>query len=184
MTTSDTDNTSEAPSEPGSPSPGNRRGWRSNATVLALVVAVVTAVVTSVVTPLGDHLMKGILGEPTCPGAACDGKNPKSHKCADDAQSFKPATGNPAILSLRYSKTCQAVWAKIEHGSPGDQVQVKAVGGGERNAEITFDDDQFTQMVAVGEGKFQVTACAIPKAGGHSTYEHYCIHASESTAWR
>ncbi|MFJ8534688.1 DUF2690 domain-containing protein [Streptomyces sp. NPDC093591] len=184
MSTSETDNTSVSPSEPGSPAPRNRRGRRSNATVVALTVAVASTVVASVVTPLGDHLMKAVLGEPTCPGEACDGKNPQNQGCAEDAQSFKPDTGNPATLSLRYSKDCQAVWAKIERGSPGDQVQVKAVGRGERNAEITYGDDQFTQMVAVGDGEFQVTACAVPKAGGDSTYEHYCIHASEATAWR
>ncbi|MFE9723263.1 DUF2690 domain-containing protein [Streptomyces sp. NPDC005794] len=202
MTMSNDDNTSVTPSEPGSPSPApepgspspapepgspspeNRRGWRSNATVLALVVAVTGTVVASVVTPLGDRLMKVILDEPTCPGEACDGKNPKNQGCAEDAKSFKPETGNPAMLSLRYSKDCQAVWAKIERGNPGDQVQAKAAGHGERNAEITYDDDQFTQMVAVGDGEFQVTACAIPQAGRGSKYEHYCIQASEATAWR
>ncbi|MFD0393445.1 DUF2690 domain-containing protein [Streptomyces nogalater] len=91
---------------------------------------------------------------------------------------------NPALLQIRYSEDCEAVWAKIEQGSPGDQVTVGVTGGGTRSAEIAYDNDQFTQMVSVPDGEFQVTACAVPKAGGGSTFEHYCIHASEASAWR
>lgn len=68
--------------------------------------------------------------------------------------------------------------------SQGDLVTVEAVGGAERAAEIKYGDDTYTPMVRVGDGEFEVIVCAVPKAGGESTYEHYCIHGSEVTAWR
>ncbi|MCN9242429.1 YjfA family protein [Streptomyces sp. RY43-2] len=147
-------------------------------------MAVVSAVVAAVVTPLGDHIVNAFLHDPTCPGEACDGKSPQSQGCYEDARTFKPAVANPAVLQLRYSKECQAVWARIERGSPGDLVTAEVTGGARRTAEIEYGDDQFTSMVRVGDGEFHATACAIPGAGGESTYERYCIHATEATAWR
>ncbi len=66
----------------------------------------------------------------------------------------------------------------------GDLVTVEATGGTKRAAEIGYGDDQYTPMVRVGDGEFEVTACAVPKVNGESTYELYCVHGSEATAWR
>ncbi|NEY31308.1 DUF2690 domain-containing protein [Streptomyces sp. PRKS01-65] len=151
---------------------------------MAYAVAIVGAVAAAVLTPLGEHVVNVFLDEPTCPGEACEGKNPQNQGCAEDARTFEPADGNPALLQLRYSEECQAVWGRIERGNPGDVVTVEAVGGARRSAQIEYGNDKFTSMVRVGDGEFQVTACAVPKAGGKSTYEHYCIHASEATAWQ
>ncbi|MDK0521900.1 DUF2690 domain-containing protein [Streptomyces sp. ML-6] len=188
MTTSSNSDNSATPPEPESqPSTRggqNRRNRLSGATKLAYAVAIVGAVAAAFVTPLGDHLMKGFLEEPTCPGEACEGKNPQNQGCGEDARTYKPAVGNPALLQLRYSEDCQAVWARVERGSPGDLVTAEVTGGTKRTAQIEYGDDKFTGMVSVGDGEFQVTACAVPKAGGESTYERYCIHATEATAWR
>ncbi|MGA5286625.1 DUF2690 domain-containing protein [Streptomyces pseudogriseolus] len=183
MTTGSSDNSSTPPSEPAAQPPGGRRRWNS-ATSVALAVAVVGAVAAAVLSPLGEHVVNAVLDEPTCPGEACEGKNPGRQGCDEGATTFKPATGNPAELSIRYSKDCQAVWGKIEHGAKGDLVTVEATGGTKRAAEIGYGDDQYTPMVRVGDGEFEVTACAVPEAGGESTYEHYCIHGTEATAWR
>ncbi|MGA5414046.1 DUF2690 domain-containing protein [Streptomyces pseudogriseolus] len=183
MTTSSPDNSSTTPSEPAAQQPEGRRRWNS-ATSVALAVAVVGAVAAAVLSPLGEHVVNAFLDEPTCPGEACEGKNPGRQGCDEGATTFKPAAGNPAELSIRYSKDCQAVWGKIERGAKGDLVTVEATGGTKRAAEIGYGDDQYTPMVRVGDGEFEVTACAVPKAGGESTYELYCVHGSEATAWR
>ncbi|NXY93799.1 DUF2690 domain-containing protein [Streptomyces sp. BR123] len=184
MTTSDTDgDTAEPPARPPQ-APAARRPWFAGATALALVVAMVGAVLAAFVTPLGDHLMKALLDEPTCPGKACDGKNPQNQGCGEDARTFKPEINNPALLQIRRSEDCKAAWARIERGNPGDLVTVKVAGGTKRTSEVEYGDDQFTHMVAVPDGDFQITACAIPKAGGKSTYATYCVHATEATAWR
>ncbi len=39
-------------------------------------------------------------------------------------------------------------------------------------------------MVTVADGDFQVVACVIPKPGGGSAFERYCIQATEASAWR
>ncbi|MDN3286871.1 DUF2690 domain-containing protein [Streptomyces thermocarboxydus] len=183
MTTGSSDNSSTTPSGPSAQPPQGRRWW-NGPTSVTLAVAVVGAVAAAVLTPLGEHVMNAVLDEPTCPGEACEGKNPGRQGCDDGAATFKPPAGNPAELSIRYSKECQAVWGKIEHGAKGDLVTVEAVGGTERAAEIKYDDDTYTPMARVGDGEFEVIVCAVPKAGGESTYEHYCIHGSEVTAWR
>ncbi|MFG2927403.1 DUF2690 domain-containing protein [Streptomyces achromogenes] len=111
-------------------------------------------------------------------------QDPQNQGCAEDAGTFKPTVGNPAHLQIRYSEDCEAAWAKIEKGSPGDQVTVSVTGGKTRTAEIAYGNDQFTHMVTVPDGEFRVTACAVPKPGGKSTFERYCIQATEATAWR
>ncbi|WP_217143081.1 DUF2690 domain-containing protein [Streptomyces sp. AC627_RSS907] len=184
MTTSSTSDNSATSPEPGPQPPAGRRSRRNSATTLAYAVAIVGAVAAAVLSPLGEHVMKALLDEPTCPGEACEGKNPQNQGCGEDARTFKPTVGNPALLQLRYSEDCQAVWGRIERGSPGDLVTAEVTGGTKRTAEIEYGNDKFTSMVSVGDGEFQVTACAVPKAGGESTYERYCIHASEATAWR
>ncbi|MER5362786.1 DUF2690 domain-containing protein [Streptomyces sp. NPDC002785] len=182
MTTGSTDDNSTAAGDPSPPQAARR--WLSGPAALAYAVAVASAVVAAVATPLGDHLMKSFFDEPTCPGEACEGKNPQNQGCGEDARTFKPAVDNPALLQIRYSEGCKAVWARIEHGHPGDTVTVKVAGGAMRGAEVEYGDDKFTSMAAVADGDFQVTACVIPKPGGGSTFERYCIQATEATAWR
>ncbi|MFE9611852.1 DUF2690 domain-containing protein [Streptomyces sp. NPDC006012] len=182
MTSNSTDDNSAPAADP-SPQRGARR-WFSGPAALAYAVAVVSAVVAAVATPLGDHVMKSFFEEPTCPGKACEGKNPQNQGCGEGARTFKPAVSNPALLQIRYSEDCNAVWAKIDHGRPGDMVTVQVSGGTMRSAEIEYGDDQFTSMAAVPDGEFHVSACVIPKPGGGSTFERYCIQATEATAWR
>ncbi|MFJ9031644.1 DUF2690 domain-containing protein [Streptomyces sp. NPDC102274] len=146
--------------------------------------AAVGAVAGAVLTPLGEHWIKTLLDEPTCPGEACEGKNPQNQGCAEDARTFKPTVGNPAVLQIRYSEECEAVWARIEQGNKGDLVTVAVTGGTKRTAEIEYGNDKFTNMVATTDGEFEVSACAVPKSNGESTYETYCVRATEATAWR
>ncbi|MFM9608449.1 DUF2690 domain-containing protein [Streptomyces niveiscabiei] len=186
MTTSSTSGNSAASPEPETElaPPSDGRNRRYSATALACAVTVVGAVAAAVLTPLGDHVVNTFFDEPACPGEACDGKSPQKRGCGEDARTFKPASHNPALLQLRHSENCQAVWARIEHGNQGDLVTAETTGQAKRTAEIEWGDDVFTSMVKVGDGAFKVTACAVPKTGGKSTYERYCIHATEATAWR
>lgn len=164
----------------------DRLNLNRNAALLAIFVAVLGVVGAAFLTPLGEKWIDDLFEEkdPTCPGEACDGKNPQIQGCGDDARMFRPTVNNPALLQIRYSKECNAVWAKIERGRIGDSVTVKVPGVGERTAYIEYDDDKFTNMVKVPDGEFRVEGCTIPKPGGTSTHEAYCIHATEATAWR
>ncbi|MFB7273987.1 DUF2690 domain-containing protein [Streptomyces sp. NPDC056244] len=186
MTTSDSEGSSAAAPDPAGPAPGGRRRFslNRNAAALALVSAAAGAVAAAFLTPLAEHWINDLFDEPSCPGEACEGKNPQGQGCAEGARTFKPEVDNPALLQIRYSEDCKSVWARIQQGSPGDQVTVKVAGGTARAAEIDYDNDKFTDMAAVPDGEFQVTACAVPKAGGKSTYEAYCVHATEASAWR
>ncbi|MFD0318619.1 DUF2690 domain-containing protein [Streptomyces flavalbus] len=178
--TDDTPTTTPAPSP--QPAPRRRLG---GPTTVTLAVTVIGAVVAAAVTPLGDRVMNSLFDEPTCPGAACEGKNPQSEGCGEDARTLKPAVNNPAQLQIRYSEACRAVWARVQNGNPGDVVMVEVLPGRTaRSAEVEYDHDQFTSMVTVPDGEFRATACVIPKRGGTSTFERYCVHGTEATAWR
>jgi hypothetical protein len=55
---------------------------------------------------------------PACKGASCNGKNPNATGCAKDAVTpsgavARSAGGGPAV-QMRYSKKCNAVWARFE----------------------------------------------------------------------
>ncbi|MEU3252392.1 DUF2690 domain-containing protein [Streptomyces sp. NPDC006997] len=187
MTTDSTDDhsaTTTTTTTTPSPEPPTRRRLGGPTTV-TLAVTIVGAVVAAAVTPLGDRVMNSFFDEPTCPGEACEGKNPQSQGCGEDARSLKPAVNNPAQLQIRYSEACGAVWARIQSGNPGDVVMVEVLPGRTaRSAEVEYDHDKFTHMVTVPDGEFQATACVIPKPGGDSTFDRYCVHATEATAWR
>ncbi|GLV74489.1 hypothetical protein Shyhy02_24900 [Streptomyces hygroscopicus subsp. hygroscopicus] len=69
--------------------------------------------------------------------------------------------------------------------SPGhDTDRTTANEPGPRGAEVEYEYDKFTNMVTVADGDFQVVACVIPKPGGGSAFERYCIQATEASAWR
>lgn len=199
MTTSSPEDDSTAPASsssapgPSSPAPapdvpaGRWRRWRariSNAKVLTYSGVAVGAVVTAFLTPLGEQVVGGYFDDPTCPGEACDGRNPERHGCGEDARTYQPDDGNPAVLRIRWSEHCRAVWGKIERGNKGDLVTVEVEGADERFAEINYGHDQYTSMVAVEDGGFEVRVCALPGEGGGSTFRRYCIHATDAAAWR
>ncbi|EFE72515.1 predicted protein [Streptomyces viridosporus ATCC 14672] len=55
---------------------------------------------------------------PACKGASCNGKNPNTTGCDKDAVTpagavARSAGGGPAV-QMRYSKMCNAVWARFE----------------------------------------------------------------------
>ncbi|HET9379761.1 MAG TPA: DUF2690 domain-containing protein [Streptomyces sp.] len=198
MTTSSPDDGSTTPASPSPPDPsapapepdaptGPWQRWRARiggATALAYSGVVVGAVAAAFLTPLGEHLVGGFFDDPTCPGRACDGKNPDKHECGQDARTYEPDDSNPAALQIRWSKDCHAVWGKIERGAKGDQVTVEVEGAEPRRAEINYGYDQFTSMVAVEDGGFEVKVCAIPGEGGKSTFRRYCVHATDAAAWQ
>ncbi|WP_212910337.1 DUF2690 domain-containing protein [Streptomyces sp. TS71-3] len=152
----------------------------------ALIVVVVGAVATGAVT-LATTKLTQEEKPPTCPGQACDGRNPEDEGCGSDAAGWKPATGNPVELEVRYSVRCGAAWGRINKGEPGDRLTARAVGGPVREATINYGDDQFTRMVAIADPKdFRIEVCALPtsKPDRKTTWERYCIHATETTVFR
>lgn len=151
--------------------------------LVGVTVAVVGAFATAFATGWADGLFTGER-PPSCPGDACDGKDPQTKGCGNDAGTYKPTSGNPVGLQIRYSHECKAVWGKITRGEPGDTVSVTVAGGARRQAEIDYGDDVFTKMVGVPDGAFKVTVCAAPTTaeGRQGRWQAYCVSATDDAS--
>ncbi|NEA62329.1 XRE family transcriptional regulator [Streptomyces sp. SID12488] len=101
-----------------------------------------------------------------CSGAACTGKDPENMGCGGElAQTANSVTVGTTLVEVRYSKTCQAAWARITQAAPGDQVDVTASGAAKQAGAVDTDTDAYTPMVAVKDAG-DATACVTLKATG------------------
>ncbi|MEH0419033.1 XRE family transcriptional regulator [Streptomyces sp. B21-083] len=101
-----------------------------------------------------------------CSGAACTGKDPENMGCGGElAQTANSVTVGTTLVEVRYSKTCQAAWARITQAAPGDQVDVTASGAAKQTGTVDTDTDAYTPMVAVKDAG-DATACVTLKATG------------------
>ncbi|NEC92080.1 XRE family transcriptional regulator [Streptomyces sp. SID12501] len=101
-----------------------------------------------------------------CSGAACTGKDPENMGCGGElAQTANSVTVGTTLVEVRYSKTCQAAWARITQAAPGDRVDVTASGAAKQAGAVDTDTDAYTPMVAVKDAG-DATACVTLKATG------------------
>ncbi|MEU6224023.1 XRE family transcriptional regulator [Streptomyces sp. NPDC047042] len=101
-----------------------------------------------------------------CSGAACTGQDPENMGCGGElAQTANSVTVGTTLVEVRYSKTCQAAWARITQAAPGDQVDVTASGAAKQVGAVDTDTDAYTPMVAVKDAG-DATACVTLKATG------------------
>lgn len=101
-----------------------------------------------------------------CSGKACDGKDPETMGCIGNlVRTTDEVTIGATRVEVRYSKACQAAWARITGATQGDEVQV-AVGKAKQTAaiEAAGDNIAYTQMVAVKDAG-EATACATLASG-------------------
>ncbi|MDW4904831.1 XRE family transcriptional regulator [Streptomyces sp. ADMS] len=101
-----------------------------------------------------------------CSGDACTGQDPENMGCGGElAQTANSVTVGTTLVEVRYSKTCQAAWARITQAVPGDQVDVSASGGAKQTGAVDTDTDAYTPMVAVKDAG-DATACVTLQATG------------------
>ncbi|MFB4196555.1 DUF2690 domain-containing protein [Streptomyces carpaticus] len=160
-------------------------GWgRAALWVGGVGTAAVTAWAATVGTGLGEWLFED---DPpaTCPGTDCDGRNPQTAGCGDDAFAYVPQENNPVALQIRHSPDCNAVWGRITAGEKGDMVTTRVPDGPERLARISYSMDVFTRMTKVDNDAFEVSVCATPttRADRDGGWDPYCIHADQDSPW-
>ena len=180
--------TNTAP-EPAPPSRSERAtAWLRvhirGAVATAVMAAAAAAAVPVLMNWAGDAVSSDDNSPPTCPGAACEGKNANDEGCGVDAWTYAPTHANPVHLQVRYSKRCGAAWGRITNGDVGDDVTIAVKGGGTAMAVISSNHDNFTRMVSVGT-TFKVKVCATPTVNPDEKrpWEAYCIPASDKTDW-
>ncbi|MEV0531901.1 DUF2690 domain-containing protein [Kitasatospora sp. NPDC050463] len=113
------------------------------AAALTLAAAAVLAPATALPTPAAAAA--------GCHGNACEGKNPKTLGCAEDARDIprteiRPDTQLHPRVWLRYSAKCHAVWAKGEWAD-GWTIRVAILDGDPYDAPTLASGEAFTAMV-------------------------------------
>ena len=101
---------------------------------------------------------------PRCHGQLCAGADPQIANCGYDARTVTTRTllgdtGPLLNVQLRYSPACQAAWAKVADGRPGDTVSIQTAAGQQQSSLIHYGIDGYTPMVDV-TAPASVTACA------------------------
>lgn len=100
-----------------------------------------------------------------CGGAACTGKDPEAMGCGGEfAETVSRTYVGMALLELRYSKTCQAAWARVTLAAPGDTVQVSVGGRTAQSGLVNADNDAYTPMAAVA-APTEAKACVTRQMG-------------------
>ncbi|KOG11376.1 MULTISPECIES: helix-turn-helix domain-containing protein [Streptomyces] len=86
-----------------------------------------------------------------CAGADCTGQDPEAMGCGGPlAETVARVRVGAALVEVRHSGTCAAVWARITGAAPGDAVTVEAAGAVERVVlPEGADTDAYTPMLAV-----------------------------------
>ncbi|MEU3921027.1 XRE family transcriptional regulator [Streptomyces sp. NPDC029004] len=176
-----------SPSAPGSPSsapsPGRGRGGKRKVTMFlaGLVGALLVIAAAVLLTDLGgDGDDKPVAKPPSiapttsspplpagvkCSGKDCTGQDPEAMGCGGQfAKTVSSATVGKAFVEVRYSKTCQASWARITRAAPGDTVQISVGGKGAQSGLVNADKDAYTPMTAAS-GPADAKACATLTTG-------------------
>jgi len=101
---------------------------------------------------------------PRCRGQLCAGADPQIANCGYDARTvtgrtLSGDTGPLLNVQLRYSPACQAAWAKVADGRPGDTVSIQTAAGQQQSSVIHYGIDGYTPMINVTASE-SVTACA------------------------
>ncbi|MFF7201895.1 XRE family transcriptional regulator [Streptomyces sp. NPDC008141] len=176
------------PAPPGSHPPGDVRpgpsgGRRKVVLFLAGVVGALLVIAAAVLlTDLGGSGGDGgtAAGKPSatpttsapplpagvkCSGAACTGQDPETMGCGGEfATTASSATIGGSLVEVRYSKTCQAAWARITRATAGDTVRITVAGKGAQQGLVDEDTDAYTPMTAVARVA-DARACATLTSG-------------------
>ncbi|KOV13965.1 hypothetical protein ADK60_28885 [Streptomyces sp. XY431] len=96
---------------------------------------------------------------PACQALGCAHKDPKAAGCGGDARTLLTTNIGKVVIYLRYSQKCQAAWAAITEGQPGDQATITTSGGESETALIHWGYDNYSQMVNAGDPSAVLQVC-------------------------
>ncbi|MEV0191374.1 DUF2690 domain-containing protein [Kitasatospora purpeofusca] len=96
---------------------------------------------------------------PACQALGCAHKDPKGAGCGGDARTLLTTNIGKVVIYLRYSQKCQAAWAAITEGQPGDQATITTSAGESETALIHWGYDNYSQMVNAGDPTAVLQVC-------------------------
>ncbi|GAA2825903.1 DUF2690 domain-containing protein [Kitasatospora sp. CM 4170] len=106
---------------------------------------------------------------PSCQAMGCAHKDPKTTGCGADARTLQTGNIGKVVIYLRYSQKCQAAWAAITEGQPGDSATVTSSAGEVETALIHWGYDNYSMMVNAGDPATTFRVCGHQSAGDDCT---------------
>ncbi|MET8770911.1 DUF2690 domain-containing protein [Streptomyces sp. NPDC004658] len=117
----------------------------------------------------GALLAGGLVAAPSasaatsCLGSSCNGLNPGSTTCANDARTVAEGTGPVSAVELRYSPSCRAAWGRFKISAPsGSKIVIKNSQG---KQYTTYGSGHFFSVM-VNDKDVTAWACGTWKAQG------------------
>ncbi|MER5494116.1 XRE family transcriptional regulator [Streptomyces sp. NPDC002454] len=165
------------PGRPGGPAAGKRRATLFAAGAVGAVLLIAGAFhltggfgageeAEAKPTPSAPASKKPLPAGVECSGTDCTGKDPETMGCGGEyARTATTVRVGAATVEVRYSKTCEAAWARITQASGGDTLEIAAPGAKKQTGEVGAapDSDAYTPMVAVKTAD-EAEACAVVAA--------------------
>ncbi|MFG3049479.1 DUF2690 domain-containing protein [Kitasatospora sp. NPDC048239] len=96
---------------------------------------------------------------PACQGLGCSHKDPKTTGCGADARTLQTSNVGKVVVYLRYSQKCQAAWAAITEGAPGDASTITSASGELETALIHWGYDNYSAMVNAADPATTFQVC-------------------------
>ncbi|MER7704760.1 DUF2690 domain-containing protein [Kitasatospora sp. NPDC097605] len=96
---------------------------------------------------------------PACQALGCVHKDPKPTGCGGDARTLLTTNIGKVVVYLRYSQKCQAAWAGISEGQPGDQATITTSAGESETALIHWGYDNYSWMVNAADPTVTLQVC-------------------------
>ncbi|MFC5800191.1 helix-turn-helix domain-containing protein [Streptomyces formicae] len=93
-----------------------------------------------------------------CRHDACGGQDPKAMGCGQDAWTAAATWISGALVELRYSPRCAAVWGRILSVGVGDTVIVRGPNNSAQSGRVKFGEDAYSSMIPVSDPS-QARAC-------------------------
>ncbi|AUY51873.1 XRE family transcriptional regulator [Streptomyces sp. CB01881] len=104
-----------------------------------------------------------------CQAMGCSHKDPKATGCGADARTLQTNNIAKVVIYLRYSEKCQAAWAAITEGEPGDSSTITSSSGETETALIHWGYDNYSLMVNAADPAATFQVCGQQPAGGACT---------------
>ncbi|WP_327676691.1 helix-turn-helix domain-containing protein [Kitasatospora sp. NBC_00458] len=104
-----------------------------------------------------------------CQAVGCAHKDPKATGCGADARTLQTTNIGKVVVYLRYSQKCQAAWAAITEGKPGDQAVVTTSAGETETALIHWGYDNYSAMVNAADPAVTLQVCGKQSEGESCT---------------
>ncbi|MEI5101782.1 DUF2690 domain-containing protein [Streptomyces sp. PmtG] len=108
-----------------------------------------------------------------CMGPTCSGQDPHSTQCSTtgDVLTLEHQTLQGRTVNLRWSHDCQAAWAELTGGSPGDDALVQNSTGETQHRAIASGTTTYSPMV--NDQNLTVRACVTLRSGSQKcTFYH------------